>query len=221
MTLLVQKSQFPAFCTIHRTVFCCIYGPESYKYCSTPYSRTVLYNHTPYGIPYWNNTVYGATSSVYVRYFWQGNHLIYGHIRCVYYTSLANPKQELCMLTCQAANAHTCRRAHTHTHVCIHTRAYTREGTHQADSIFKSDPYWAHCGSRLYLCSSICFGQAAVLRAEEQAVHVCLQCTVCVHVCECVCVCVCVCMCACVCVRVCMCMRTRVCVCVCVCVLRL
>jgi len=27
---------------------------------------------------------------VYIRYFWQGNHQIYGHIRCIY-TVLANP----------------------------------------------------------------------------------------------------------------------------------
>ena len=27
---------------------------------------------------------------VYLRYFWQGNHQIYGHIRCIY-TVLANP----------------------------------------------------------------------------------------------------------------------------------
>jgi len=28
--------------------------------------------------------------TVYIRYFWQGNHQIYGHIRCVH-TVLANP----------------------------------------------------------------------------------------------------------------------------------
>ena len=28
--------------------------------------------------------------TVYMRYFWQGNHRIYGHIRCMY-TVLANP----------------------------------------------------------------------------------------------------------------------------------
>ena len=28
---------------------------------------------------------------VYIRYFWQGNHQIYGHIRCIY-TVLANPR---------------------------------------------------------------------------------------------------------------------------------
>ena len=29
--------------------------------------------------------------TVFLRYFWQGNHQIYGHIRCIY-TVLANPK---------------------------------------------------------------------------------------------------------------------------------
>jgi len=28
--------------------------------------------------------------TVYIRYFWQGNYEIYGHIRCIY-TVLANP----------------------------------------------------------------------------------------------------------------------------------
>ena len=28
--------------------------------------------------------------TVYIRYFWQGNHQIYGHIRCIY-AVLANP----------------------------------------------------------------------------------------------------------------------------------
>jgi len=30
------------------------------------------------------------TYTVYIPYFWQGNHHIYGHIRCIY-TVLANP----------------------------------------------------------------------------------------------------------------------------------
>jgi hypothetical protein len=30
---------------------------------------------------------------VYIRYFWQGNHQIHGHIRCIY-TVLANPSQQ-------------------------------------------------------------------------------------------------------------------------------
>ena len=32
--------------------------------------------------------------TVFIRYFWQGSHQIYGHIRCVY-TVLANPKASL------------------------------------------------------------------------------------------------------------------------------
>jgi len=31
--------------------------------------------------------------TVYIRYFWQGNHQIYGHIRCIY-TVLANPNHD-------------------------------------------------------------------------------------------------------------------------------
>ena len=35
--------------------------------------------------------------TVYIRCFWQENHQIYGHIRCIY-TVLANPKHVLCNL---------------------------------------------------------------------------------------------------------------------------
>jgi len=35
--------------------------------------------------------------TVYIRYFWQGNHQIYGHIRCIY-TVLANPRYECSVL---------------------------------------------------------------------------------------------------------------------------
>jgi hypothetical protein len=34
--------------------------------------------------------------TVYVRYFWQGNHQKYGHIRCIY-TVLANPINTVCI----------------------------------------------------------------------------------------------------------------------------
>jgi len=34
--------------------------------------------------------------TVYIRYFWQGNHRIYGHIRCIY-TVLANPSHVIRM----------------------------------------------------------------------------------------------------------------------------
>ena len=39
--------------------------------------------------------------TVYIRYFWQGNHKIYGHIRCIY-TVLANPRNvtlSLCFIS--------------------------------------------------------------------------------------------------------------------------
>jgi len=32
--------------------------------------------------------------TVYIRYFWQENHQIYGHIRCIH-TVLANPKNKV------------------------------------------------------------------------------------------------------------------------------
>jgi len=34
--------------------------------------------------------------TVYIRYRWQGNHQIYGHIRCIY-TVLANPVIYVCV----------------------------------------------------------------------------------------------------------------------------
>jgi len=43
------------------------------------------------GLAIGHNHIY----TVYIRYFWQGNHQIYGHIRCIY-TILANPKH-VCM----------------------------------------------------------------------------------------------------------------------------
>jgi len=45
--------------------------------------------------------------TVYVRYFWQGNHHIYGHIRCIY-TVLANPSYTLCMHGKHLAKNHAC-----------------------------------------------------------------------------------------------------------------
>jgi len=39
--------------------------------------------------------------TMYIRYFWQGNHHTYGHIRCVY-TVLANPRQGASSKSCQS-----------------------------------------------------------------------------------------------------------------------
>jgi len=36
----------------------------------------------------------GLARTIYIRYFWQGNHQIYGHIRCIF-TVLANPTHSL------------------------------------------------------------------------------------------------------------------------------
>ena len=43
--------------------------------------------------------------TVFVRYFWQGNHQIYVHIRCIY-TVLANP---MCLLECEAKSGASIR----------------------------------------------------------------------------------------------------------------
>jgi len=49
--------------------------------------------------------------TVYIRYFWQGNHQIYGHIRCIY-TVLANPMDEAWGRT--QAFAHGTNQLHRH-----------------------------------------------------------------------------------------------------------
>jgi hypothetical protein len=53
--------------------------------CATAY---VCYGHVCYGlrVGFGQNPMY----TVSIRYFWQGNHQIYGHIQCIY-TVLANP----------------------------------------------------------------------------------------------------------------------------------
>ena len=37
--------------------------------------------------------IYTHTHAVYIRYFWQGSHQLYGHIRCIN-TGLANPEND-------------------------------------------------------------------------------------------------------------------------------
>jgi len=47
----------------------------------------------------WNIQTYiGLARAIYIRYFWQGNHQKYGHIRCIY-TVLANPRHIRCIYT--------------------------------------------------------------------------------------------------------------------------
>jgi hypothetical protein len=41
------------------------------------------------------NHIYIYIYTVYMQYFWQGPHQIYGHIRCIH-TILANPKHVVC-----------------------------------------------------------------------------------------------------------------------------
>ena len=47
--------------------------------------------------------------TVYIRYFWQGNHQLYGHTRCIY-SVLANP-----------THTNTQIHLHIHMHIRIHT----------------------------------------------------------------------------------------------------
>jgi hypothetical protein len=49
-------------------------------------SSILLSHWLALGIRVGQNHIY----TVYIRYFWQGNHQIYGYIRCIY-TVLANP----------------------------------------------------------------------------------------------------------------------------------
>ena len=68
--------------------------------------------------------------TVYMRYFWQGNHQIYGHIRCIY-TVLANPTHLALNATFTTFGPEwqlrvffpddQCWERHTQTHVHIHT----------------------------------------------------------------------------------------------------
>jgi hypothetical protein len=47
-----------------------------------------------------NAVFVGLARTIYMRYFWQGNHRIYGHIRCIY-TVLANPMYMRAKCTCK------------------------------------------------------------------------------------------------------------------------
>jgi len=66
--------------------------------------------------------------TVYIRYYWQGNHEIYGHIRCIY-TVLANPNHLIAGMVSHdsalsgvgVATAVKLGVTHTHTHTHIHT----------------------------------------------------------------------------------------------------
>jgi len=51
--------------------------------------------------------------TVYIRYFWQGNNQIYGHIRCIYMV-LANPTL-VCGLKCMPDTTLSCTAVGSHT----------------------------------------------------------------------------------------------------------
>jgi len=64
------------------TVYDCIFGGFLAKY-------TV---HTPY-------ICVALAKPMYLRYFWQGDRLIYSHIRCIY-TDLVNPRSNVFVHGC-------------------------------------------------------------------------------------------------------------------------
>ena len=68
----------------------------------------------------------GQNIVLYIRWiygnFWQGNHQIYGHIRCIY-TVLAN-------MNTRPTHTHAHTHAHTHIQTRTHTRMHARTHTH-------------------------------------------------------------------------------------------
>jgi len=99
--------------------------------------------------------------TVYIRYFWQENYRIYGHILCIYtvlaspslvawlhrnmvmhgnvWTCLATsaqywlifPKVGSCLVFCFITFFHTYTHTYTHIHAGAHTRAHTHTHTHK------------------------------------------------------------------------------------------
>ena len=135
---------------------------------------------------------------MYIWYFWQGNHQIYGHIRCVY-TVLANPThnqavhQRLFLCTCMC--------------VCVGAAASEMQGSTSATG--KSDATTAAAAA----VSSAAATVESAAQAASPAAQVCACMPVClcgwiVHACQCVCACA-LCMHASVfvCVHACMCGR--------------
>jgi hypothetical protein len=80
--------------------------------------------------------------TVYIRHFWQRNHQIYGHIRCIY-TILANPKYAyfvyfkyphetfLCCLHSQHTQPTRISRVTTHLNVCDLCAVQEEASVHQ------------------------------------------------------------------------------------------
>jgi len=82
---------------------------------------------------------------IYTVYFWQGNHRIYGHIRCIY-TVLANPKDVPSVIKRRAVQCPDCATKkqheefsvavlttqHTHTHGHTHAHTYFNDAEGEA-----------------------------------------------------------------------------------------
>ena len=142
----------------------------------------------------WCNTRVGQNHicTVCIRYLRQGNHQgnhhLYGHIRCIY-TVLANPRITVILVP------------------SVH-RIWQESFRNRLLSVH----------AEFFLANPICFECRLQWRSDEAAFvlqHACVCVRVCMCLRVCVCVCVCACVFVCMCLRVCVC--ACVCVCVCVC----
>jgi len=59
--------------------------------------------------------------TVYIRYFWLGDHQTYGHIRCIY-TVLANPTYQLNGLSIANPYEQPCQQQHRHNTATLHVQ---------------------------------------------------------------------------------------------------
>ena len=80
---------------------------------------------------------------VCIRYFWQGNHQIYGHIRCIY-TVLPTLPMFLTLLNSTGLKW-TCQNTAQQSHAHAHTHSYT----HVSDLV----PQWGYGGRHAKDCS--------------------------------------------------------------------
>jgi hypothetical protein len=112
--------------------------------------------------------------TVYIRYFWQGNYQIYGHIRCMY-TVLANPTHTFC--TCCICS---------HALLSVHTALPLRLLLPDVGEVQTLTVGHNNSGQGPEWCMEM---------AEVRSLSLC----VCMCVCVCACVYVCVCECVCVC----------------------
>ena len=116
----------------------------------------------------------GLVRALYVRYFWQGNHHTYGHVRYIYiYMVLANPGHVLICTSVPCAH-----QTYTHTHTYAHTYTYTHPHTH------------THIHTQTHTTSgeALCLIPYFLLRWRRRKIKA-------QQVCVCLCVCACLCIC--------------------------